>query len=283
MSKSKAELFLMKLPRFLLFPVTFIAKLLNRKVIFWFSHDRDVYHSKDASYKVKIANFFYDQGLRLSSLIISQTNYQKRKIKKRGLKAHTVRSLVNQTNILELTSESQKPYILWVGRYDKINLKRVHIVFFIAKLLPDFNFRIICQTDSDKRRTSLKKKASEFTNVDFLGQVDYESMGFHFYNSTALLCTSFSEGFPNTYLQSWSHGKPVFSLSVNPDNIISANELGFSSNGNVLNLIEAIKINLKNKEKLSEYKGNSLNYIEKEHNFKKLIPKYIKIFDRILK
>jgi glycosyltransferase involved in cell wall biosynthesis len=43
--------------------------------------------------------------------------------------------------------------------------------------------------------------------------------------ATAVLCTSDYEGFPNTFLEAWSHGLPVVS-SFDPDGLIESRALG---------------------------------------------------------
>ncbi len=46
------------------------------------------------------------------------------------------------------------------------------------------------------------------------------------YRSASLLCcTSTHEGFPNTFLEAWSHGVPIVS-TVDPDNLIAARRIG---------------------------------------------------------
>ncbi len=45
--------------------------------------------------------------------------------------------------------------------------------------------------------------------------------------------TAEGEGFPNTFIQSWLHGVPVISLTVDPDDIIKKNNLGYVANGDL--------------------------------------------------
>jgi glycosyltransferase involved in cell wall biosynthesis len=63
-------------------------------------------------------------------------------------------------------------------------------------------------------------------NIVFRGQVPPEEAERVIADAAALLCTSDQEGFPNTFLQAWSHGTPVVTLRVDPDSIIKRLELG---------------------------------------------------------
>ena len=61
--------------------------------------------------------------------------------------------------------------------------------------------------------------------MTLLGKVPRSQMPNVYRNALALLCTSAYEGFPNTFLEAWSHGIPVVS-TIDPDNLIAARRLG---------------------------------------------------------
>jgi glycosyltransferase involved in cell wall biosynthesis len=44
--------------------------------------------------------------------------------------------------------------------------------------------------------------------------------------SSILLSTSDEEGFPQTFLESWSHGTPTVTLGIDPDRVIQELSLG---------------------------------------------------------
>jgi glycosyltransferase involved in cell wall biosynthesis len=66
-------------------------------------------------------------------------------------------------------------------------------------------------------------------NIDYLGQVSQEKAHRIISDAAALLSTSDSEGFPNTFLQAWASGTPVVSLKVDPGRIIQQRGLGVVS------------------------------------------------------
>jgi glycosyltransferase involved in cell wall biosynthesis len=67
------------------------------------------------------------------------------------------------------------------------------------------------------------------------------------------------EGFPNTYIQSWLREVPVASLTVDPDNILVRNGIGFCSGSynqlrnDVQKLLESPSLREKMGKKAREY------------------------------
>lgn len=115
--------------------------------------------------------------------------------------------------------------VLWVGEMRPI--KRPWVCLEVAQLLPDVPFRMI--GGSDESDPSLlervKNSAKNLPNVSVVGHVPFEKVGAYFDQSDLLLCTSESEGFPNTFLQAWNRGVPVVS-TVDPNRTIERFGLG---------------------------------------------------------
>ena len=79
-------------------------------------------------------------------------------------------------------------------------------------------------------KTCLKKSVngqSRISNLEFKGYVPYQEVNAYYARSRIFVNTSDSEGFPNSFLQSWVRGTPVFSF-FDPDGIIVREGLGSS-------------------------------------------------------
>jgi glycosyltransferase involved in cell wall biosynthesis len=63
-------------------------------------------------------------------------------------------------------------------------------------------------------------------NVECTGQLPFEEALRWFDQAAVLVNTSESEGFPNTFIQSWLRGVPVLTMGVDPDGIVRAHGLG---------------------------------------------------------
>lgn len=70
-------------------------------------------------------------------------------------------------------------------------------------------------------------------NTIVMGRVDNEKTRKIIGSAKALINTSPMEGFPNTFLEAWSLGTPVLSLTVDPDGVIQEHNLGHVFANNV--------------------------------------------------
>jgi glycosyltransferase involved in cell wall biosynthesis len=118
-----------------------------------------------------------------------------------------------------------RPRVVWVGRISAE--KRIEWLIDIAALLPELAFDVAgAGVDGrDEKSLALAARAAALPNVTLLGKVPRSRMPDVYGNALALLCTSAYEGFPNTFLEAWSHGIPVVS-TVDPDNLIATRGLG---------------------------------------------------------
>ncbi len=120
---------------------------------------------------------------------------------------------------------AERSGVLWVGRFDPI--KRFDWCLDLAERLPDLPFVVVGM--GNKRSAgavAMQRRAAGLRNVSMAGYVPPDRMAAYYRSARALLCTSLSEGFPNTFLEAWSQGTPVVS-TVDPDGIVKGHGLGF--------------------------------------------------------
>lgn len=112
--------------------------------------------------------------------------------------------------------------VLWVGRICKV--KRPDRLVEIAKACPELHFDVAGPVYNDQfSRTAAA--GMTLPNVTLHGAVSRENIPELYQNASLLCCTSDYEGFPNTFLEAWSHGLPVVS-TVDPDGVIARENLG---------------------------------------------------------
>jgi glycosyltransferase involved in cell wall biosynthesis len=117
-------------------------------------------------------------------------------------------------------------HILWVGTVKP--LKSPELFIELARRHPMRRFRMVGGANHqdpsgpayfDRVRTI----AATVPNVEFVGHVPFRDVGKHFDHASALVNTSPTEGFPNTFLQAWIRGVPTLSF-VKPE--VTAGESG---------------------------------------------------------
>lgn len=117
-------------------------------------------------------------------------------------------------------------HILWVGRIE--SYKRPKLMLELARRLPENEFVMVGGKGSDlSLRREIEQEAAALENVQYLGHQPFDRVEGLFDETAVFVNTTIPgcEGFPNTFLQSWSRGIPVVSF-FDPDELISRNNLG---------------------------------------------------------
>ena len=125
---------------------------------------------------------------------------------------------------------SDDRFVLWVGRADTFS-KRADKCFALARLCPTVNFVAILNRRDETTFQRLAGQAP--ANAVVVERVPLARIEAYFRHATALINTSDAEGFPNAFLQAGKYGVPIFSLNVDPDDMIARHQCGFVANGDL--------------------------------------------------
>jgi glycosyltransferase involved in cell wall biosynthesis len=182
----------------------------------------------------------------------------------------------------EIVIPSGAPRVAWVGRIDL--MKRMEWVLDIARMLPDIQFDIVgANMDLALRYEPLTQYAKDLfanaqtiPNVKWHGSLPSEEITRIYRQSRCLCCTSVYEGFPNTFLEAWSQGRPIVS-SFDPDNLIKEKDLGFYG-ASVSELAEGIKKLTDSPEGWLRQSKRCLEYFSQNHAIEKAMPRFEALF-----
>lgn len=201
------------------------AKLFGSKVVHFLASDVEldkIYNSFEARVNKKM----FHHGLKYVDYFVAQNEYQRAVAQQRypGAKVLIIPNvwgaLPEKNDVAALT---EKGFVLWVGNTRR--LKRPQWVFEIAKQFPDLTFVMIGGNSDNEVYEQCLQLAKQTPNVRFMGSVQFFDTDQYFKQTKYLLCTSEYEGFPNTFLQAWSHNVPVLS-TVDPSGVIGRHGLG---------------------------------------------------------
>ncbi len=95
-----------------------------------------------------------------------------------------------------------------------------------------------------------------------------------------MCCTSDFEGFPNTFLEAWSHGLPVVS-TFDPDDLIAKRDMGTVAD-DVPGLVSGIRGLLTSQQRWSEASKNARRYYLENHAVDKVMPRFERVFLDVL-
>jgi len=220
----------------------------------------------------------YMLEIKRADVVVAQSNFQRRVLKERFGVENVV--IKNGLVIPEDDYEKQSPpTVLWVGSISSI--KQPHLFVELAKSVPNVNFEMIGGKGDPQLYEEIKAASQKLPNLTFHGFIPFHKINEYFRKASIFVNTSKIEGFPNTFIQAWAHRTLVVSLKVDPDNIMQDEKLGFCS-ATFKQLVSDVSTLLKN-EKLRKTMGkNARKYVEREHDIKKTVKRYIQIFDQLL-
>lgn len=258
------------------------AHLKKKIFIYSASSDGNVSTHLEINRMKDIPRLLYKFGVMYSDCVVCQSIHQKKKlmdtIDKKGIVIKNIYIPTITEHQQHIKSEKK---VIWVGRIAEI--KRPELFIELAKRFPEFKFQMIGPplTNNSEYYESILEEAAKVDNLEFLGYIPHNEIVKYYEESSLLVCTSISEGFPNTFMEAWGNGIPVASLGINPDGIISSYKLGLCSN-DFDNLVKDTLILLDNDSLRMEMGNNGRQYIIANHSAEKIIDMYEKMFESLL-
>ena len=226
--------------------MAYIGKKLNIPFIYRVANDIDTDPriNRRLNYRQRI---FFRYGLKHSSAIFCQNNYQFKRIKE--ILPNTVNIIIhnpfyNNGELPQIKEFSDRFYIAWIGIFQY--QKNLPALYNVVKEAPDMMFKIAGRNTNSALDESTQKSLEglrKCNNVEFVGYLKRTEILPFLAQAYALLNTSHYEGFSNTYLESLAVGTPIItSTKADPDYIISKNNLGkvvndFAEFNNAINII----------------------------------------------
>lgn len=147
--------------------------------------------------------------------------------------------------------------------------------------MPTVQFELAIANDNNTTyAATLRKWAADLPNVNWRGAVSRSQLPDLYRRSTCLVCTSLYESFPNTFLEAWSHGRPVIS-SVDPDDIICRFRLG-SVVRSVRELVTAIERLIGSPTEWEQAANNARCYFNLNHSLDRAMAGFERHFLSVL-
>lgn len=256
---------------------TFCA-LTGKHLVVWLASDIDVEAQPYEGGRVcRSHGLFGAAGLKAADLIIAQTTQQEVPIMKRF--GRDVAVVPNIWSGSVGASGRDEDYALWVSNIRPE--KRPEMLVDLARALPDTRFVMIggqVRGHEDLYR-SIEREAAGLSNLEFVGYVPFEQTHDYFARARLLVNTSAIEGFPNTYLQAWSAGKPVVA-SFDPDDTIRDRELGavFTDLEGAQETIRAMWSDGQRRRDIGE---RATAYVREKHSEEAVLQKLCSLLDRL--
>lgn len=277
MRKASADIYYQNCAEYVTGQVALWCKLHRKKFVYSVACDLDC-DIMLPILKTQREKVLYRYGLRHADRIIVQNHHQQKMIRNNfGLGAEIIAMPCPGPGASwkpPSTSERQPKRVLWVGRV--VPVKQLEWLLDIAEMAPDLIFDVVGPLDNSIYALELRERAKKLTNVCLRGAIQRSDMSKWYIKAILLCCTSSHEGFPNTFLEAWSHGTPVVS-SVDPDNLIKDLDLGGVGHS-PSELLVLIRYLLENPNYWNKISANVRLYYLENHTEERVLPKFERVF-----
>lgn len=220
-----------------------VARKLKAKFILHMASDLDA-----MNFKSRLRNFYFVNRatlwwffsgllieivqpwlLRHADLVLVQHSGQKNILLKKNIEPVILYNIIDTTKIPTSNIRTHKEFV-YVGWLDK--RKGFPEFYQLVERSPMHRFKII-GPPRDKTGEKYYEKLKSFRNVRLMGGLSHKRTLEEIATSKALISTSQMEGFPNVFIEAWACGIPVYSLNVDPGNVIEKEGLGVMAHGNM--------------------------------------------------
>jgi len=218
---------------------------------------------------------FYRLGLKMATKRVSQTATQ----------AARLRDLFHADSIVipmpcprhpSAAQSSPSPgarRALWIGRVCQV--KRPDRLLELARLCPDMSFDLVGPLQGELA-DAVSGQAKSILNLTLHGAQPRDKVHAFYAAASLLCCTSDYEGFPNTFLEAWSHGVPVVS-TFDPDGVVARHRLG-AVVSSIPEMQAAIKELLADPKSYGEISQNCRRYFLENHEAEAVLPRFEALF-----
>ena len=270
-----ADIYLLKDPTYLLFPMGLYRRLFGKKLIKLIASNWDCQKQLRG-----VSRTLYLLGTKFVDLTIFQTKHQKQVgTETLGLSGRVINNICHYDMPAPVNAERDID-VLWVGTATQN--KQPDVFLNIAENMPNSSFTmIIAPGPGVAFNNRVAERAKSIGNLYYLGFVEYSQISSYYSRAKLVVITSESEGFPNVFLQAWQAGTPVVSLGIDPDAVIVHNEVGYVAE-NATALKKCIRLLLDNQSLREAYGKNCRNYVLREHGKEKIIQQYLEVFKMLL-
>jgi glycosyltransferase involved in cell wall biosynthesis len=205
--------------------------LQQRKLVFSSANDFDFLDRPDLTGTKKR---FYTFGVKRAAAIVVQSERQV-ELARRAFPQAPAR-IVRIPSFASRVSEEangRPTDFFWVGRL--IDYKRPLLYAELAAAVPDARFVLIphvpltLTAEQSGLLAQLEAAAAGIPNLVVESPLPHAALMERLGRAVAVVNTSLYEGMPNTFLEAWSLGVPVLTLSFDPDEIVSEHRLGVAA------------------------------------------------------
>lgn len=262
---------------FELLPISFYTSFSDCRFVYGISHDDELTDKPHLfSQGIKSTNSYKrlnQFALSTADAVIAQNSHQyDLAVEQLNTEVYNIPNCYKVRSVQPIDWEYDSPVVFWAARFQP--WKQPEVVASLAEALPSVTFVMAGAPGDEKTYNKLEQSTKSLENVHLIGYIPLEQIDRYFSAADIFLNTSSKEGFPNTFLQAWAQGTPVASLQVDPNNIISEEEIGIIADGSTKKLEKRLKELTQDKQKLEKLGRANKEYLKSNHTVDTITSRY---------
>jgi len=258
--------------------IVLFAHRRGRKVAFKIASNSDC-DPQELLVQYRRDRLLYRYGLARADLVLAQTAQQQQALQRNfGRHSQIAPSLLEPAERCRSRDERDID-ALWVGHIR--SFKRPDMLLAAARRLPQLRFHMVGgrMPGSEALFDTIRLQAEALGNVTFHGAVPYREVRSLYERARLLVGTSEIEGFPNTYLQAWSHATPVVAF-LDPDGLLETHGSGRVVR-DVAQLCAAIAALSGDRAAWEQASARARDYMERHFGEGKVLAPYVTALTRL--
>jgi glycosyltransferase involved in cell wall biosynthesis len=215
----------------------------------------------------------YEYGLRRADVILAQSLRQQEDLRTYYGMDSMMAAMFVESPSRVLPFAERDIDILWVNNLAEF--KRPDLVVDLARRLPDRRIVMIggTQAGAEHLYRMVSDAAAECANLEFLGPVPYHEVNDYYARARLFVNTSDSEGFPNSYLQSWVRGTPLVAF-FDPDGVVARERLGVVP-ADLAGMAEAVERLLGDETEWRTIGHRAMDFMKRDFSEDMVLPPYL--------
>jgi glycosyltransferase involved in cell wall biosynthesis len=218
--------------------IALYCRIFRRKLVFSSANNLDFLDQWSSRTRI------YDFGVRSADAVVVQSREQEPLARRRY---PAIRKLVRIPSFADQPPDAAPrtpTAFYWVGRL--VDYKRPLLFADLVEAVPDARFVLIpllptLSANEEDALEQLQAAAARNSNFEIRDSVPHAALVDELAGAVALVNTSSHEGMPNTFLEAWSQGVPVLTLSFDPDGVVAEHRLGISADGSWERFVEGAR------------------------------------------
>ncbi|MDX9752487.1 MAG: glycosyltransferase family 4 protein [bacterium] len=253
------------------------ARRIDKAFLFMTASRWDV-NGTHSAYIGHLAGLAYRLGLHWALGVVTQSNEQQAWLLRLYGKSSTV---VRSAHPIPVDIPAAKHGILWISRCEPC--KRPALFLDLAAAFPEHPFTMVCPLANDPALfESIQARAQTLPNLTFAARVPFEETERLFATHRLFVNTSDMEGFPNTFVQAAKWGTPILTLEVNPDHIITTEQIGYCAGGDFSQMKTSLRTLLDTPSAWQTSSQNGRRYARQNHDIHQIVTRLTDLMKNLI-